>query len=89
MIDSASWAFEDWLEAYDRYGVVQGISIACKAFFNRLGLPLLTINRRSNDGSTLTFFMILVSCETEESFTQILLEFKSAVLISPSLWTMD
>eukprot|EP00178_Gracilaria_changii_P001057 TRINITY_DN114_c0_g1_i1.p1 TRINITY_DN114_c0_g1~~TRINITY_DN114_c0_g1_i1.p1 ORF type:complete len:874 (+),score=123.03 TRINITY_DN114_c0_g1_i1:3646-6267(+) len=86
----ACWSYWDWLEEYNRFGVVPGISIDCNALSNRYGsFRLVTITGRANDGYTLTFFVGLISSETEDSFTSVLKYFKSIISLSPCMITMD
>lgn len=51
---SSCWALAEWIEDYKRYGILPGVSVDCKAVTNRYGFPLVTIDRRSKNGSVLT-----------------------------------
>lgn len=86
---SACWAFAEWIEDYETFGVTPGVSLDCKAVANRYGFPLITINWRCNDVFSLTFFMGCISSETEADFIVILSQFKSMIPISPALTSMD
>ena len=40
----AAWALGDWLQDYERHGIVPGISMDCKSNATRFGFSLFTIN---------------------------------------------
>lgn len=86
---STAWALEEWIEDYEKYGILPGISIDCKAIANRFSFPLVSINGRMAHGQIRTFFMGFVPSETEEGFTWMLRKFISVVPVSPGMVCMD
>ena len=86
---STAWVLAEWLEDYVNYGIVPGVCIDCKAIANRFGLPLITINGRTNCGQVCTFFMGFLPDTTEESFTWALSSFKEVIPVSPAMIYVD
>lgn len=86
---SRAWMLEDWIDEYERYGIIAGVSMDCKTIVNRFSYPLMCINSRSQSRQVCTFFMGVIPSETEESPTWMLQKFLSVVPVSPGIVFID
>lgn len=86
---STARALSAWLDDYEKYGIVPGVSMDCKVSANRFGLPLFLINVRRKYGDMCTYFMGFIPDQSEESFFWILRQFRSCIPVSPAMITVD
>lgn len=87
------WSFAEWQEDYMLYGRVPGVYIDTDELAEQLKLPLVSINGRTNSGSTVTFFVSFIAEKSEESYMWMLEQFKQCMsrgeVFSPKILVVE
>lgn len=84
-----AWDLEEWIQDYETYVFIPGVSIEFKPITNRFRYLLFSIDVRTHSGQVHIFFMDFVPSETQWSFRWMLQKFVSVVQVSPGMVLVD